>query len=121
MIYTLEIPGTPPSVNQTAHAHWHRYAREKAAWEGNCMIALLVAKVPKKLARVHATAELRFPTRRRRDEGNFRGMLEKALGDALQGGGWLEDDTPEFFTFGELVFSAERGDALTVMRLDVER
>lgn len=120
MIYELEIPGTPLSKNKLDHAHWSKVRQEKQAWEGHCLVALLHNRVPKGLSHVHATAELRFPTLRRRDEGNFRTMLEKALGDALQGGGWLADDTPDFFTFGELVFSAERGEPLTRLVLDVE-
>jgi hypothetical protein len=120
MIYELEIPGTPKSKNQLDHAHWNAVRKEKQTWEGHCMVALLHARVPKKLRKVRATAELRFPTSRRRDEGNFRSMLEKALGDALQVGGWLEDDTPEHFTFGELTFAAESGVALTRVTLEVE-
>jgi hypothetical protein len=34
-----------------------------------------------------------FPTRRERDEGNHRWMIEKALGDVLVKGGWLPDDS----------------------------
>jgi hypothetical protein len=118
VIYEIEIPGTPPSINNLSHAHWTRWRREKQAWEGFCMIALLHRRVPKGLGAAHATASLRFPARRRRDEGNFRAILEKALGDALHGGGWIEDDTPEFFTFGELVFERETGEAVTRIKLE---
>ena len=48
---------------------------------------------------------LRFPARRRRDSGNYRVMLEKALGDALVEGGWLPDDTPEHYEFGGVTFT----------------
>jgi hypothetical protein len=50
-----------------------------------------------------------FPDRRRRDEGNFRFFLEKALGDALVSGGWLADDDGARFSFGSVAFRYERG------------
>ena len=52
-------------------------------------------RVPRGLASVKAKATIRFKQRRRRDEGNFRALLEKALGDVLQAGGYLTDDTPD--------------------------
>lgn len=120
-MYELKLPGTPPSINTTgvgSNKNWYRFAREKDKWQGMVFICLLEAKVPKGLGRVHATAHLRFKSKRRRDEGNYRALLEKVVGDALQLG-WIEDDTPEFFTFGELTFDEERGDPLTLVRLDV--
>jgi hypothetical protein len=46
-----------------------------------------------------------FPDRIRRDQGNFRYFIEKALGDALVAGGWLEfgglaDDDWDHYEFG---------------------
>src|SRR5947207_1933958 len=66
---------------------------------------LLAEQLPRRLERVEASAVLTFPTRRRRDEGNYRALLEKALGDALVEGRWLVDDTPERFTFGTVSFA----------------
>ena len=44
---------------------------------------------PRGLARVEASALLVFPTRRRRDEGNHRSLIEKSLGDAWStAAGW---------------------------------
>ncbi len=77
----------------------------------------MAAKVPRGLHHVTANALLRFPTRRRRDEGNFRWLLEKALGDALQNGGWLPDDTPEFYLFGRCQFDPEPGPARTIVTI----
>ena len=118
MIVELSLPGTPPSLNTTgASRSWQRFYREKKKWEGYCVIALMEMKVPKGLASVEATAKLRFPSKRRRDEGNFRVVLEKALGDALQLHGAIEDDTPEWFTFGKVTFDEERGEPLTTVEL----
>lgn len=123
-IFELTIAATPPSLNAAslgsrgAHMKFHRLKKE---WEGHITAGLLKAQVPKGLERVHATAVCRFPSRRKRDEGNFRYLLEKALGDTLQLNGCLEDDTPEQFTFGKLVFDADRGPARTILTLEVWR
>jgi hypothetical protein len=98
----LEIPGTPPSYNVTAHAHWTKVRRAKQDWQGFCEIALLEKQVPRDQQRITATARIFFKQRRRRDEGNFRVILEKALGDALVNGRWLPDDTIEHYRFGAL-------------------
>jgi hypothetical protein len=105
----LTIPGTPPSFNTTAQAHWTKHRKAKRDWQEWLTIALMEQQVPQSLLRVEAQAELQFPTRRRRDEGNFRVILEKSLGDALVGdhrawpdGRWLPDDTPDRYTFGRV-------------------
>lgn len=98
----LDLPGTPPSYNITAHAHWQKVRREKQKWQRACETALMVAAVPRGLGSVLVSGRLEFTQRRRRDEGNFRVILEKALGDALTNGGWLEDDTPDHYQFGKL-------------------
>lgn len=96
----LEIPGTPPSYNRTAHAHWTVNRSVKADWQQRCEIVLMEARVPRGLDLVTVTARMFFKQRRRRDEGNFRVVIEKALGDALTNGGWLPDDTPAHYRFG---------------------
>lgn len=115
--YSLTFHETPKSLNRTAKSQWP-YIRQKKLWEGNFQVRLLTEKVPRHLSRVVASAALTFPSIRRRDEGNFRFMLEKALGDTLVGGGWLEDDTPEHFRFERVVFEPERGKALTIVTLE---
>jgi hypothetical protein len=87
--------GAPPSMNEGGGGgamDWRKYQGIKKAW-----MAVLAAKLAEECAgeRWHAvTVECRigFPTRTKRDEGNVRWMVEKALGDALVQGGWLEDD-----------------------------
>lgn len=102
----LDIPGTPPSYNVTAHAHWQKVRRAKQEWQRNCELALMVAQVPRGLGSVLVSGRLEFKQRRRRDEGNFRVILEKALGDALTNGNWIPDDTPDHYRFGALELSA---------------
>ena len=57
------------------------------------------------------------PDRKRRDQGNHRFLLEKALGDALVAGGWLDDDDWARYEFGGLQMVYERG--VSAMRLFV--
>lgn len=96
---TLSIPGTPPSYNRTAHAHWTKVRKVKQEWQQFCEIALMEMRVPRGLEFVEASAKIYFKQRRRRDEGNFRVVLEKCLGDALTNS-WLPDDTPNHYRFG---------------------
>lgn len=121
-VYEIKLPGTPPSFNQVGHTgnRWD-WTKAKRKWDGYCMVALLEAKVPKGLAKVSATATLYFPTRRKRDVVNYRTLLEKSLGDALQLG-WLPDDDPTCFSFGNIVLDvAEKGKPpMTIVRLEVE-
>lgn len=116
---TLEIPGTPPSFNAIGYrSHWAVGRRHKLQWQEWISTALMVEQVPRGLTSVTAAAEIRFKARRRRDEGNFRVILEKALGDALVEGGYLEDDTSEQFRFGALDLVAPADEPLTLVRLD---
>jgi hypothetical protein len=118
--YKLELPYVPPSQNQRRGEHWAKTRARKKKLQDDLFVLMLAEKLPKGLTRVHATASIRLPQNRRRDEGNYRDALEKALGDALQLQ-WLPDDTPEFFTFGALTFEEETGAARTTITLEVER
>lgn len=109
-ITTLSIPGTPPSYNDKAMArgaHWSEGRKVKRDWEANLSIALMERGVPRRVLRVEATALLLFATRARRDSGNFRVLLEKALGDCLTAGDWLPDDTPDRYEFGRVAFGVD--------------
>jgi hypothetical protein len=116
---TLEIPGTPASFNAIGYrSHWSVGRREKLKWQEMLAMALMVAQVPRGLASVSATAEIHFKQRRRRDSGNFRVILEKALGDALVEGGWLPDDTADQFSFGAVDLVAPSPVAETLVHLN---
>jgi hypothetical protein len=115
---TLEVPGVPPSLNQVGYrSHWSIGRKLKQDWEQMLGTALMVARVPRGLEAVSATAEIRFKQKRRRDPGNFRVILEKALGDILQQG-WIEDDTAEYFSFGVVQLVAPCAVAETLVHLD---
>jgi hypothetical protein len=52
---------------------------------------------------IYAVGEVTFPDDREdRDQGNFRVAIEKALGDALESGGWLRRDNWARYQFGNL-------------------
>lgn len=109
------ITGVPTSVNRTRGEHWSAARRRKQRLQNELRLLLLAEQVPCPIPgdRVHATAVIVHPTRRRRDEGNFRAPLEKALGDALcppagdYADPYLSDDTPEHFTFGTVTFAVD--------------
>jgi hypothetical protein len=112
----------PPSLNVLgASSGWRQFARKKKAWQAQIELLLMAGKLPRGLAHVYVTAELRFPSKRRRDEGNYRVMLEKATGDALVNGGWLADDTPEQYRFGTVEFDQEAGAAETRLRFSYRK
>ena len=119
---TLCIPGTPPSLNRVGlRSHWAVGRGEKLKWQGWIALALMEQKVPRRLKHVSATATIRFKQRRRRDEGNFRVLLEKACGDALVEGDWLPDDTSDLYRFGRVELFAPVDWPETIVVLDYER
>jgi hypothetical protein len=119
----LEWDDTPPSMNQKSSgygANPHVAARTKNVWEGVLMAMLLKSKLPKGLAWVRVDMELRFPRKRRRDEGNFRMVVEKALGDVMQRFGYIRDDTPDIYRFGSVTFDPENGPKRMLLKLTYE-
>lgn len=119
--YTVELADTPPSLNRLGRSHPLHQHRVKRDWQNTLGMALLAAAVPRPLpGPVTATARLRYPVRRRRDEGNLRWLLEKALGDTLHQGGWLPDDTPDHYLFGRVTFDPDRGAPRTTLTITID-
>lgn len=106
MIVTIDWPGVTVSVNDTRGEHWSKTRKRRAKLKDDLYWLLLKERLPA-CTKIHATAQMFFRTAVRRDEGNFRAELEKALGDILVEKAWLPDDTPEHFTFGELTFGKD--------------
>ncbi len=105
--------GVPFSLNVFASSRSEFvYLRAKQAWQ-DLFVGLLAAADFPTCRRVVVEGELCFPDRRRRDQGNYRFILEKALGDALTEGGWLEDDDWTRYEFGGLAYRYEKGEAWT--------
>lgn len=114
---TIDLPSVPESYNKTRYAHWSVAYRAASRLREDIGYLLLASDMPRHLASVEAEALLMFPTKRKRDEGNFRTPLEKALGDALTQGGFLPDDTPDYYRFGKLEFSPQRGGPASIITL----
>jgi len=113
--YEVEVLMVPQSFNATRYAHWSVARRDKDKLQAQIGWSLMAAGVPRRLGAVRVEARLTFPQRRKRDEGNFRTPVEKATGDALVAGGWIEDDDPEHFRFGGLTLEPVPGPAKTVL------
>jgi hypothetical protein len=116
---TLVCHAVPPSLNKIGSrgkSHW-AYTHAKREWQEAIGRLLMAERVPRGLGHVHADATLRFPVVRTRDAGNFAWLLDKATGDALKTGGWLTDDTPEYYEFGTVTFDRELGPPCTTLRL----
>lgn len=109
-LYRIVLPGCPPSLNRAGgQGHWRRWANAKRTWQAAIAPLLEYEQIPKDLGAITASAQLRFPVKRRRDSDNFSALLSKVLGDALQKGGWLPDDTPEHFQFEPVCFAHAPG------------
>jgi hypothetical protein len=121
--YTIRLYGTPTSLNTLMHAHWRKMRNAKKTIQAEMETLLMAESVPRNLSHVSATADLYFKQGgKRRDEGNFRFLLEKALGDALDNGGWITDDTPDYFDFGEVrLHDGPREQPYTLVHLEVTR
>lgn len=122
--FEISFPDLPPSMNESRGGGYqgnrHAQHRVKKDLEGQLFVALMQGHVPRGLSRVTASAVLTFPTRRTRDPGNFRYMLEKALGDILKKQRYLEDDDESRFKFDDVTTAYEKGVRLTTVTLEVE-
>jgi hypothetical protein len=105
----LTIPDIPPSMNDIVGqgTRW-RYTFMKKKW-GRLLEDALNQAGMVRCQRVTVEGIVTFPTRARHDQGNYRFMLEKALGDALQAGAFLADDSWAFYEFNGLAARYERG------------
>lgn len=81
--------------------HWSAGHREKKQQEGIYGMLLLAERVPRGMTHVKVDVLLEFRHRAKRDVENYRSSVTKPLADALQAGGWLTNDTEEFFEVGE--------------------
>lgn len=109
--------GYPPSLN-LGGAGWNGFVYDsyKKAWQKVIVELLGQSGLPRPLKAVTVEGMICFPDRKGRDQGNFKFLLEKACGDALQEGGWLADDEfyPEVhYEFGGLGATYEKGESWT--------
>lgn len=109
--------GAPESFNVFASSGWSVYQAAKKRWAVVLLPLLEQSGLPKELAGVMVEGEATFPDRAARDQGNYRVILEKALGDVLQEGGWIEADDWTRYSFGDLAYRYERGVSRTRLML----
>jgi hypothetical protein len=104
----FEVPHIPPSMNDIVGqgTRW-RYTKAKRDWTAILKPAIVRAGL-EPCDRIVAVGEITFPTRAKHDQGNYRFMLEKALGDVLQDG-WLPDDSWDHYEFSDLTCRYEKG------------
>lgn len=99
----LDHLGAPGSFNAFGSgANQHVYQGLKKRWQEAITPKLEKAGLPRPLGKVLVEARVCFGDRTERDQGNFRVVIEKAMGDALVEGGWLEKDTWDHYEFGGL-------------------
>ena len=104
--------GTPPSLNALVSSNVHALRAQKDAWQ-RALPSELRASDLGPTDRVMAEGECCFGTQQRRDGGNHRVLLEKALGDALTEGGYLVDDDWNRYEFGRRTPTYKTGEAWT--------
>ena len=110
--------GAPPSFNAVSGGRGTGSAAMVAAnlkktWEQILREAIRPTGLPKDLGKVFVEGTIVFPDRGRRDQGNFRVILEKALGDVLVSEGHLSDDDWSRYEFGQLSMEVEPGVSAT--------
>ena len=104
--------GQPPSWNELGSGNREAYQRMRATWFTPLTELLEESGLPKGLDYVLVEGEVTFPrpaTPKGPDQGNFRGPLEKMLGDVLEEGGWLANDNWASYEFGNLAYRHEPG------------
>jgi hypothetical protein len=125
--------GAPPSLSVMDTNGHYVYSAFKAAWQQLLAERIEASGLARGLAHVLAEGECTFPDRHRRDQGNHRFMVEKALGDALVHGsppsvrerapaeavtgGWLRDDSWDQYEFAGLAARYEKGVSRTRLLL----
>ncbi len=112
--------GQPPSWNELGSGHREAYQRMRETWRGPLTELLEESGLPKGLSYVLVEGEVTFPapmTAKGPDQGNYRGPLEKMLGDVLEEGGWIVNDRWDMYEFGNLQHQHEPDVSRTLLTL----
>lgn len=117
--FYLTIPMLPPSGNSNSvRSHWRGFHTAKKWWQAALVDVIVAEGVPANTGCfVRATVEFTAPTRTRRDADNFELIPRKALGDALQQAGVIEDDTPDEWSWTSGRFNYSKGESATTVIL----
>lgn len=109
--------GAPSSLNVFGSGNPRHYWQVKQRWERILRPLLEAVDLPRPMASVMVEGEATFPDRTKRDQGNHRVVIEKAMGDVLVTGGWLEGDDWERYSFGNLEQRYVKGESATRLYL----
>ena len=110
--------GAPQSLNAAASQSTRfAYDNQKKAWQERLTKLLKESGLPKGLVAVRARGQVCFPDRRDRDQGNYRFLIEKALGDALEEGDWISNDDWTRYQFGDLEYAYDKGQSWTALTI----
>ena len=91
-MYRLTLPFLPPSKNQYDALPWNYQNSVKSKWKRWVIKECESLLVPKDMKHIGLSAALVFPSNRRRDPSNYAATLWNFVPDALQEGGFLQDD-----------------------------
>lgn len=106
--------GRPESANEAGSgSNWAAYQSKKRVWMDLLKELIAAAGLPRGLGRIVVEGEMTFgrrPGAKGPDQDNYRFPLSKALGDALEEGGWLEQDNWLRYEFGGLRYRYSKGE-----------
>jgi hypothetical protein len=105
--YRLVILDVPKSLNAGgagSRSHWSAAHREKKQWEQRYGEQLMVAGVKRGMSFCEVSVQIAWRHRRRRDSTNYYAPVIKPFADVLVSGGFLVDDTDDFFKVGRFGF-----------------
>ncbi len=115
MIYKIELPYVPISMNQTNTWHWAKRAKYKKQIEEDIYYLVKQLGVIKKFKYAKVRITYYFPDHRRRDIiDNYN---PKFIMDGVVKAGILEDDRHEYVGVPELVAAYEKGRAHTIIEV----
>ena len=109
--YVIHYDEVPKSLNAGgagSRRHWSVANREKKRWEGIWLMLMLAKKIPRGMERCEIGVWLAFALPRRRDVENFRPAFNKPFADMLVKGGYIPDDTAEFFNLASIEICPEK-------------
>lgn len=110
--------GAPPSLNIFGGRDPATYRSLIEQWKSVVLDRLREALPDERFAHVLVEGLATFPKASSgRDQGNHRVLIEKAVGDALEEGGWLVSDSWDHYEFGGLEQRVEPGVSATRLML----
>lgn len=110
--------GQTESLNAFLGGRW-KWSQAFKGWKEALTLALEQSGLPKGLGHIYVEGRMCFPQKYNKgpDQGNHRVLVEKALGDALEDGGWLSNDRWDMYEFGSLAHEIHPGESWTELMI----